>query len=289
MSAHAGETVSPLFRDATFEELANITVTTVSKREESVASVSAALTVVTAEDIQRLGAALIPEAMRYVPGLEVAQINAHDWAVSARGFNSRFANKQLVLEDGRTIYSPFSGGVYWEAVGPPVAEIEQIEIIRGPGASVWGANAMNGVINIVTKSPRHNQGGTVLYSGGTQERQSVYAGYGFQPGAHTWARVYGEGILAGEAELAGGAGAGDGWEAVRGGIRVDHDLSDSSELMLQAEISSARLDEAGQYPMLAAPYRLKITEPSHMDQAHLLARWTRKFAADAKLTLNGFW
>ncbi len=288
-SVHAQEKSEPLFRDATFEELANIIVSTVSRRAEPISHVSAALTVVTAEDIQRSGAANIPEAMRYVPGLEVAQINAHDWAISARGFNSRFANKQLVLEDGRSIYSPYSGGVYWEAVGPPVAEIEQIEIIRGPGASVWGANAMNGVINIVTKSARETQGDVVSISGGTMDKQSVYSGFGFKAGERTWARVFAEGINGGAAKLANGAQAGDPWEAVRAGIRVDRDLTDSSRLFFQAEISTARLYESGDYPLLTAPYRLKITEASRMTTAHLLSRWTRDYAPDNKLTLQAFW
>ena len=177
----AQEKAEPLFRDATFEELAAIIVSTASRQEEPIAHVSAAITVVTSDDIQRSGAALIPQALQYVPGLEVAQINAHDWAISARGFNSRYANKQLVLEDGRSLYSPFSGGVFWEAIGPPLAEIQQIEIIRGPGGTVWGANAMNGVINIVTKSARDTQGGVVSVSGGRLDKQSVYAGYGFRP------------------------------------------------------------------------------------------------------------
>jgi iron complex outermembrane recepter protein len=227
--------------------------------------------------------------VRYVPGLEVAQLNAHDWAISARGFNSRYANRQLVLEDGRTVYSPFSGGVYWEAVGPPVGEIEQIEIIRGPGATVWGANAVNGVINIVTKSARETLGGDVRLGGGTPDRQSAYVGYGFQPGAHTWARVYGEYLQAGPAALADGPAAGDTWEAVRTGLRVDHDFSDISQWLLQSEFSAARLGDPGDYPLLIPPFRLRIPSPTRDLEAHVLSRWTRKYAPDATLTLQGFW
>jgi iron complex outermembrane receptor protein len=285
---HAGDT-GPILRDLTFEQLAELTVVTVSKKEEPLFRAAAAVAVLTAEDIQRSGASTLPEALRYVPGLEVAQINAHDWAISARGFNSRYANKQLVLEDGRTVYSPFSGGVYWELVGPPVGEIAQIEIIRGPGATVWGANAMNGVINIVTKPARETQGGVISVSSGTGETESAYVGYGFQPGVHTWARVYTEALQAGPANLANGSAAGDAWEAFRAGVRLDHDFSDSSQLFIQSEYSTGRFDDPGNYPMLTPPFQARIPSPAHMSEGHVLTRWTREFASDARLTLQGFW
>jgi len=121
------------------------------------------------------------------------------------------------------------------------------------------------------------------------DKQSVYAGYGFKAGEHTWARIFAEGIKGGAAELADDANAGDAWEAARAGLRVDHDLSDSSRLFLQAEISQARLFESGDYPLLTAPYRAKITEPSHMTTAHILSRWLRDFSSGNKLTLQAFW
>src|SRR5262245_36005069 len=136
---------------ATLEDLMNIEVTSVSKREEKLFQSAAAIYVITHEDIRRSGLTNIPELLRMVPGLSVARIDGNKWAVSIRGFNTRFANKLLVLIDGRSIYSPEFSGVYWEGQDLPLEDIERIEVIRGPGGTLWGANAVNGVINIITK------------------------------------------------------------------------------------------------------------------------------------------
>lgn len=125
------------------EDLSRLEVTTVSRKVQKLADTAAAVTVLTAEDIARSGARSIPEALRHVPGVQVAQIGPDQWAVSVRGFNGRFSNKLLVQVDGRTVYTPFFGGVFWEALNPMMADIERIEVVRGPGASLWGANAVN--------------------------------------------------------------------------------------------------------------------------------------------------
>src|SRR5580698_4791330 len=133
------------------EDLMNMQVTSVSKKEQKLSQVAAAIFVITQEDIRRSGATNIPDLLRMVPGLDVAQINGNTWAISARGFNLQFANKLLVLIDGRAVYSPLFGGVNWDTQDVPLEDIERIEVIRGPGGTVWGANAVNGVINIITK------------------------------------------------------------------------------------------------------------------------------------------
>ncbi len=143
---------------ASLEDLLNIQVTSVSKKEQKLSRTPAAVFVITQEDIRRSAATSIPDLLRMVPGLDVAQINANTWAISARGFNSQFANKLLVLVDGRAVYTPLFGGVYWDTVDVPLEDIEQIEVIRGPGGTVWGANAVNGVINIITKSATRDAG-----------------------------------------------------------------------------------------------------------------------------------
>lgn len=141
------------------EDLMNIEVTSVSKKEQKLSRTAAAVFVITQEDIQRSGATNIPDLLRMVPGLQVAQINGDNWAITARGFDGQYSNKLLVLIDGRTAYSPILSGVYWNAEEVPLPTIERIEVIRGPGAAVWGANAVNGVINITTLKASSTQGG----------------------------------------------------------------------------------------------------------------------------------
>src|ERR1041385_7845437 len=164
--------------ELTLEQLVDIKVTSVSKRETRLEDSPAAISVVTGEAIRRLGLTTIPEALRLVPGMDVAQINSHAWAVSARGFNDQFANKLLVLVDGRAVYTPSFGGVFWEVQDLPLEDLDRIEVIRGPGGTLWGENAVNGVVNIITKSAKETQGLLVPVGGGTIEQPSLLARYG---------------------------------------------------------------------------------------------------------------
>src|ERR1700719_1571124 len=145
--------------DASLEQLLNVQVTSVSKKEQKLSRTAAAVFVISHEDIRRSGAQNLPDVLRMAPGVEVAQIDANAWAISIRGFNSRFSNKVLVLVDGRSVYTTSFSGVYWDQLDMPLENIERIEVIRGPGATVWGANAVNGVIDIITKSSKAMQGG----------------------------------------------------------------------------------------------------------------------------------
>ena len=160
------------------EDLMNIKVTSVSKKEQKMSQAAAAIYVITQEDIRRSGATNIPDLLRLAPGMDVEQINANTWAISARGFNEQFSNKLLVLIDGRAVYTPLLGGVNWDTQDVPLEDIDRIEVIRGPGATVWGANAVNGVINIVTKSARDTQGGLVSGAGGSDGQAYGVARYG---------------------------------------------------------------------------------------------------------------
>ena len=141
------------------EDLMAITVTSVSKKEQPLSRTAAAVFVINQEDIRRSGATSIPDLLRMAPGVDVQQIDASAWAISIRGFNSRYSNKVLVLIDGRTVYTPSFSGVFWDHLNMPLEDIERIEVIRGPGATVWGANAVNGVISIITKSSKETKGG----------------------------------------------------------------------------------------------------------------------------------
>src|SRR5580700_3807865 len=153
--------------DASLEQLLNTQVTSVSKKEEKLARAAAAVFVINQDDIRRSGATNIPDLLRMVPGVEVAQVNNNSWAITVRGFNQLYSDKVLVLVDGRSVYSPVFSGVFWDQIDMPLEEIERIEVIRGPGASVWGANAVNGVINIITKSSKATKGGLAELTGGS--------------------------------------------------------------------------------------------------------------------------
>lgn len=165
-------------RQLSLEELLNLEVVTVSKKEQRLADTAAAVSVLTGDDIRRSGVTHVAEALRFVPGVQVARLNAHQWAISVRGFNGIFANKLLVLVDGRSVYTPLSSGILWEYQDLSLESVERIEVVRGPGASVWGANAVNGVINIITQSAKETQGGHVAVGGGDLDQFITTASYG---------------------------------------------------------------------------------------------------------------
>src|ERR1700733_12351638 len=154
---------------ATLEELANIQVTSVSKKDQALSKAGAAVFVITQEDIRRSGMLNIPDLLRMVPGVDVARLDSNAWAISIRGFNDRYSNKVLVLIDGRSVYSENFSGVFWDQQNVPLEDIDRIEVIRGPGGTVWGANAVNGVINIITKSSRDTRGGLITTETGSEE------------------------------------------------------------------------------------------------------------------------
>ncbi|MGH8131604.1 MAG: TonB-dependent receptor plug domain-containing protein, partial [Steroidobacteraceae bacterium] len=156
--------------DLSIEELANLKITSASRIEENLRDAPAAVFVITAVDIRRSGVTSIPEALRLAPGVEVARRSAYEWSISIRGFNSNIANKLLVLIDGRSVYSPLFAGVFWDAQDTLLEDIERIEVISGPGGTLWGANAVNGVINIVTKKSQNTQGGLLYGGAGSEER-----------------------------------------------------------------------------------------------------------------------
>jgi outer membrane cobalamin receptor len=148
------------------EDLMNTEVTSVSKTEQKISRTASAIFVITSVDIARSGATSIPDLLRMVPGVDVAQIDANTWAITARGLNGRYSNELLVLLDGRTVYTPTFGGVFWDVLDLPLENIDRIEVIRGPGGTIWGANAVNGVVNIITKRAAETRGGMVVAGGG---------------------------------------------------------------------------------------------------------------------------
>ena len=192
--------------DLSLEQLSDIVVTSVSRREERLADAAASVFVIGAEDIRRSGATSLPEALRLAPNLQVARINTHQYAITARGFNSTTANKLLVLVDGRTVYTPLYSGVFWDAQQVMLEDVERIEVISGPGGTLWGANAVNGVINVITRSAEESQGTLVAAGAGNQER-SAAARTGGKLGESGHYRVYGQMFDRANSGQAGGRGA----------------------------------------------------------------------------------
>src|ERR1700737_2689826 len=172
------------------DDLMNVEVTSVSRKGQKVADTAAAVFVITQDDIRRSGATSIPEILRIVPGLNVARLNGNVWAISARGFNDQFADKLLVMIDGRSVYTPLFSGVFWDVQDTLLEDIDRIEVIRGPGGTLWGANAVNGIINIITKHTKDTQGGLVVAGTGNIEKNFGGARYGGKIGASTTYRVY---------------------------------------------------------------------------------------------------
>ena len=216
--------------DLSIEELMEIEVTTASKKEEKLFDTPAAVYVITAEDIRRSGVRTIPDALRIVPGVEVAQINSNEWAITIRGFNNAFANKLLVLVDGRSVYTPLFGGVVWSDLNSLLSEIERIEVIRGPGGAIWGANAVNGVINIITRNSRDTVGNFVEGGAGDYERGFVNLRHGGKLSDVGTYKIFANYFNTDSLESPLGGDNNDNWQSYRTGIRLDLNLTDIDEL-----------------------------------------------------------
>lgn len=258
----------PDLSQLSIEQLVNINITSVSKTPEALSGAPAAVYVITHDDIIRSGATTLPEMLRLAPNLEVAQIDAQSYAISARGFNLYGADKLLVLIDGRSVYTPFFSGVFWDQESVLPEDIDRIEVISGPGATLWGANAVNGVINIITKKSSDTQGGFVDAGAGNTMYDGT-AQYGSKIGQYTTYRVYGEGLEQQHDELRNGSSAGDGWRRQQGGFRVDWNKA-ADLITLQGDV----YQNPEQNQNLTHDF---ATESSQIAGRNLLARWTRQW------------
>lgn len=269
------------------EDLMALPITSVSKRPQKLSEAAAAVFVITQEDIRRSGATSIPELLRMVPGIEVARIDANKWAVTSRGFNGRFSNKLLVLFDGRTVYSPLFSGVFWESLTYILEDIERIEVIRGPGASLWGANAVNGVINIITKKTKDTQGGLESAAFGTHE---AYSGtrYGGKFGDKTFYRVYTKYHY-----YSGFPGArsnrSDRWNYSVSGFRFDHDLSSRDFITFQGDILNLNTDEMYLIPSFQPPFTERRDTGTHSVGGDAILRWNRTLSPTSNFQLQAYY
>ena len=216
-------------------ELSNIEVTSVSKQKENASEAASAIYVLTKEKIRRMGVTSIPEALRLVPGLFVANIDSNKWVVSSRGFSGQFANKLLVLIDGRSVYTPLSSGVYWDTQNILLEDIDRIEIIRGSGGTLWGANAVNGVINIITQHSQYTQGTFAALGGGNYE-QNISLRYGGKINKKGYYRTYLQAFDRGETKTYTGEDGNDDWSMIQSGVRTDWELSPVDSFTIQGDI-----------------------------------------------------
>jgi iron complex outermembrane receptor protein len=287
-SVAAQEDTRP-FADMSIEELMNVPVTSVSKRATRLSESPAAIAVVTAEEIRRLGITTLPEALRLVPGMDVARVTGNEWAVSARGFNSQFATKLLVLIDGRTVYTPASAGVFWNAQDVLLEDLDRIEVIRGPGAALWGANAVSGVINIITKSAREAQGGLVSTSLGTEDRPSAAVRYGGQLAPDLYYRVYAKYFDRDGLVDSAGRATPDGWHMLRSGFRADWAPSTANDFLLEGDYYRGRAGKRVNEITLAPPAVRPLDHLEPNSGGHVLGRWTRTFSEASQLTLQTYY
>jgi len=283
----AGTDSLPDLTELSIEELANIEVISVSRTPRKQSQSAAAIFVVTAEDIRRSGVTSLPEALRMVPGLQVSRISSSKWAVSSRGFNSRYSNKLLVLMDGRTLYLPLFSGVFWENQDFFPEDIERIEVIRGPGASLWGANAVNGVINIITKHSKDTRGSLFSAGAGSYEQGFGRARFGETLGGKGFFRAYASYFSRDEMVNELGNGLDDSWDKYQTGFRSDVTLTDQTDLTIQGDYYTGSLNELSSMPSLTPPtYTDSFDSENKISGYNLLSRLTQRMDGGSEMALQ---
>ena len=223
-----------------------------------------------------------------VPGVDVARVNSYSWAVGVRGGNAQFNDDLLVLQDGRSLYSPLFAGVYWNTVDYMLEDLDRIEVIRGPGATLWGSNAVNGVINITSKDSRDTQG-LLVSTRGSNDDSSLAVRYGGQISDDTTYRVYVKGKYDNGLDSLTSGGAGDDWYSTRGGFRVDKHTSDSDTLTVQGDITDSQIREPLTIPVTTSPFVSSVTSDLVNTNGNLLARWDHRNGDDSDFSLQMYY
>jgi iron complex outermembrane receptor protein len=285
-TAHAQSKPARDLASATLEDLMNIEITSVSRKEDRATDAPAAVFVISQNDIQRSGMTTVPDLLRLAPGVDVAQINSNKWAVSVRGFNGLFANKVLVLVDGRSVYNRLFSGVLWDAQDVMIDDIDRIEVIRGPGAAIWGANAVNGVINIVTKGAADTQGTLVRIDGGRSGAQGAVR-YGGTLGTASY-RLYSQWTARNESISSAGTDAGDPSHNTTVGLRADW-TTQPGVLMVEGQFTAGQAHAL--WPNLATPTAASTpiaTDASDERGGYLVARWTHTRPGGGSLQVQSF-
>ena len=267
---------SSVLKSLSLEELAQIEVTSAGRKEEKLSNVAAAIDVITQEDIRRSGVRNLPEALRLATGLQVAKFNNGSWPISARGFASTAANKIQVFMDGRSLYTPLFGGTFWDMQNTVIEDVDRIEVIRGPAATLWGGNAVNAVINIITKKASDTRGMLVVLGGGADERGFVTFRYGGEAGGNTAYRIYGSYFNRDSLALQNGLDAKDPYQVGLGGFRVDSALNENDNLTVQGDLYSG---DAG----------LRGRADIGVHGGNVLARWTHRLRNGSELQLQTYY
>ena len=275
--------------DLSLTELLDVEVTSVSKRAERRSEAAAAVYVISNEDIRRSTAKTIPDLLRTVPGVNVAQLDAHTWSVTVRGQAGEYATKLLVLVDGRSVYTPFFSGVFWDSINLVLEDIDRIEIIRGPGGTIWGANAVNGVINIVTKTAADTQGGLVSIAAGDPLDASLSLRYGGTHNEDHFYRLYLKGTKFDESgDDLFGQDANDEWQDARGGFRYDHDIDEQQHLTVQADYFSLTSSADFFMPEIFPPTFTRTESDRNHSGFNVLGRWTNKYNDTDEISVQAY-
>ncbi|MDO6462162.1 TonB-dependent receptor [Granulosicoccaceae sp. 1_MG-2023] len=278
----------PDLTDMNLEDLMNVEVTTVSRKSQSLSSAPAAIYVISNDDIRRSGVTNIPDALRLAPGVMVARVDSGIWAVTSRGFNGVYANKLLVMIDGRSVYSPTYSGVYWEDQDTLLSDVERIEVVRGPGATLWGANAVNGVINIITKHAADTEGWYAGALAGNYEKGSAELRYGAPLGERGFARAYAKMFERGDFKTPEDDDTGNAWEMQSGGFRVDANLNNKTSLRLSGDLNHSETDQNLIVPLISAPYYGASQEPVHVNAGNLNALLTHTLSPVSEIALQTY-
>ena len=269
--------------DLSIEELMQVEITTPGRKEQTLQDTPSAVFVIHPEDLRRSGVRSIPEALRMAPGMQVARLDANKWAITCRGFDSRFSNKLLVLMDGRSVYTPLFSGVYWDVQDTLLEDIERIEVIRGPGATMWGSNAMNGVINIITK-PAASTPGVYLGGGvGTELRDFAEGRYGGTSGEDVRYRAYAKYFN----HEPFGSGSDD-WFMSRAGFRTEWKAADSQTVTILGDLYDGEVGDRVTIPILTPPFTQTFNQHVPVRGGNLLARWTLQSGPKSQLNVQSW-
>lgn len=265
-----------ILKTLSVDELMDIQVTSVSLHPEKLSQTASAIQVITSDDIRRSGATSVPEALRLASNLEVAQIDSRQWAITARGFNNLFADKLLVLIDGRSVYTPLYAGVYWDVQDTMLEDVDRIEVISGPGATQWGANAVNGVINVTTKNARDTQGALLSTGAGSELRNSTEARYGGQIAPNLFYRVYAKYFDRGDSTRPDHRKSNDAWHVGQAGFRADWDPQTDNVVTVQGDAYDGTMGQVG-------PDNIRV------NGGNVLGRWSRTLAENSEVKLQAYY
>ncbi len=275
-------------KQVTLEELGQIEVTTASKEPVKASRTPAAIYVITQQDIRRSGATTIPEALRLVPGVEVARVDSNTWSIGVRGFGSALSRDVLVLIDGRTVYTPLYAGVYWQVQDTVLEDIERIEVIRGPGGTIWGANAVNAVINIITKSAKDTRGMLASTGGGNIDQGFVNLRYGGGNDKSVNYRIYGKAFTRGP-EFHPNGGRFDNWRMAQTGFRTDLDLHNRDSFTFQGDLYNGDAGQSVGITTYSPPYITNVQQSAEVAGGNLLGRWKRILGTGSDIQLQTFY